>query len=535
MRVFYVLLVISCFVQPAFAQLYEDCDSRRLGALAEPKRFTYVNLTPGHFEISSKYAAAYTICGIRIEIPKGEIVDVGGDSYKGSYDGHNGIWREALIDFDGSGQQSSTRVYILSTDLEQVTHAPSHQLFNYKAYMYIDDSGHYGPVKAEYRATKMFTDSIFSNRIFAYLIFIGIFLLIIFIAWSIYKKLTAKLSMTASRTANASPHTDYSGIEARPIKVSNKQETRSSVVPPVKQELVIEAEPEDLNVIFSELDSLIGLESVKREVKSLANLMKVQKLKRDSGISTTVPNIHLVFTGSAGTGKTTVAQLIGRIYKQIGLLPKGHTVMVSREDLIGQYIGHTAPKTKAVIEKAAGGVLFIDEAYSLHVELHSTSDFGAEAISTLIQSMENHRGKFAVILAGYSKDMAEMLNSNQGLKSRLSNFIDFPDYSFDDLILIFQKTCNDREHIISDGVIPKVVAELKRSKEHYQENFGNAREVRTLIERIEKNQSNRLARIKNIEKMPEQIRIEILKTIMPEDVSDDTYEDNASKKRPIGF
>ena len=359
--------------------------------------------------------------------------------------------------------------------------------------------------------------------------------LIYVIARYIYRRFTNKPFISLNKSEPAFTQTDYSSIQARPISKAYIKDDDTQVHITMSDPTIKTEPVEDLNTIFNELNELIGLASVKREVKSLANLMNIQKLKRDAGISTTTPNLHLVFTGSAGTGKTTVAQLIGRIYKQIGLLPKGHTVMVSREDLIGKYIGHTAPKTKAVIEKAIGGVLFIDEAYSLHVKLHSTTDFGAEAISTLIQSMENRRGEFAVILAGYSTDMAEMLNSNQGLKSRLSNFIDFPDYSFDDLVLIFEKICNDRQHIIADGVIEKVVTELQRSKNHYQENFGNAREVRTLIERIEKNQSNRLAQIEGLEKLPNTHRGVILRTILPEDVKEEIYINNNTKNRPIGF
>jgi AAA+ superfamily predicted ATPase len=512
MRSVYVLLLSFLLAKSVYSQCGDGIN--RIGALAEPKRFTFVHGWTGYYEIIPERATAYYICGTHIEIPKGEAVHVDGNAYEGSYDGYTGIWVEMLVDFDGPGPSQSTRVYLKTTDLKKLPAKPEKEVFNYTAFSRVDEAGYH--VEAPKRRWLTVTN----------FIILSIAGLAVYYLIKAYKTKT----VTPSRPYRQTEYSEIVGV-ASDTKIPGSFPVNQSESDSSSQ--LEQDESEDLDTIFSEMNSLIGLASVKREVKSLANLMRVQKMKKDAGITATIPNLHLVFTGAAGTGKTTVAQLIGRIYKQIGLLKKGHTVMVSREDLVGEYIGQTAPKTKEVIKKAIGGVLFIDEAYTL-AGVDSSRDFGPEAIATLIQAMENQRGEFAVILAGYSKDMDVMLNSNQGLKSRLSNFIEFPNYETTELAQIFNKMCAERQHIVGDGVIEKVLAELEKRRAHFKENFGNAREVRTLIERIEKNQSNRLARVDGLEKMPSHMRTQILQTILPEDIKEEIYPTDGKPQR-IGF
>ena len=189
---------------------------------------------------------------------------------------------------------------------------------------------------------------------------------------------------------------------------------------------------------YQELDDLIGLGSVKKEVRSLANFVKLQKQREAQGLKTAKVSYHLVFYGSPGTGKTTVARIIGRIYKDLGVLKKGHTVETDRGGLVAKYMGQTALKTDTVIQQALDGVLFIDEAYSLVPEGGNGSDYGQEAIATLLKRMEDYRDRLVVIIAGYKDEMQRFIDSNPGLQSRFNRYIDFPDYSGKELTEIFK-------------------------------------------------------------------------------------------------
>ena len=180
---------------------------------------------------------------------------------------------------------------------------------------------------------------------------------------------------------------------------------------------------------YQELDDLIGLGSVKEEVRSLANFVKLQKQREAQGLKTAKVSYHLVFYGSSGTGKTTVARIVGRIYKDLGVLKKGHTVETDRAGLVAKYMGQTAQQTDTVIQKALDGVLFIDEAYSLVPEGGSGQDYGQEAIATILKRMEDYRDRLVVIIAGYKDEMQRFIDSNPGLQSRFNRYIDFPDYS----------------------------------------------------------------------------------------------------------
>ena len=235
-----------------------------------------------------------------------------------------------------------------------------------------------------------------------------------------------------------------------------------------------------LESALNELGSLIGLESVKREVRKLVNLIQVSQMRERAGLKLASTSLHLVFAGAPGTGKTTVARLIGAIYKALGLLKKGHLVEVDRSGLVGGYVGHTAIKTKEVIESALGGVLFIDEAYSLASQ--SDNDFGGEAIETLLKYMEDYRDQLVVIAAGYSEEMEEFLASNPGLDSRFKTKINFENYSVTELTEIFENLVIENDYHVTEGAIQVIRDIFDAVKD--DEKFANGRTVRNLFEQL---------------------------------------------------
>lgn len=242
---------------------------------------------------------------------------------------------------------------------------------------------------------------------------------------------------------------------------------------------------------FAELDALIGLGAVKEQVRRTVNLVKLGEARRKRGMPRLDLTHHLVFTGNPGTGKTTVARIVGRIYKDLGLLKSGHMIETDREGLVGQWVGHTASKTKAVVEKAMDGVLFIDEAYSLFPEGPKGWDFGQEVVSTLLKLMEDHRNRLVVIVAGYRDEMKRFVASNPGLESRFKTVIDFPDYTDSELVEIFRGQCGTAGcHLSMDAMVKlqKLMTGLERGN-----GFGNGRTVRNLFEDCIARQANRLA------------------------------------------
>jgi len=243
---------------------------------------------------------------------------------------------------------------------------------------------------------------------------------------------------------------------------------------------------------YQELEDLIGLENVKQEVKSLANFVRLQKQRQEKGLKTPKLSYHLVFTGSPGTGKTTVARIVARIYKDLGILKKGHTVETDRSGLVANYVGQTATKTNAIVDSALNGVLFIDEAYALVPE-NASQDYGQEAISTLLKRMEDDRDKLVVIIAGYTNEMKRFIDSNPGLQSRFNRYINFPDYTAGELVDIFKMYMKKNQYTIAEDAEEMLREKLNYAVDHKDRNFGNARFVRNVFEKSIQNQANRLS------------------------------------------
>lgn len=276
------------------------------------------------------------------------------------------------------------------------------------------------------------------------------------------------------------------------IKNAEKITPDISLTRESSEDMESEKSLEDLQ---EELDSLIGLMSVKKEISSLINLLKVNKIRKERGLSTPKTSNHLVFLGNPGTGKTTVARLIAKIYKQLGVLEKGQLIEVDRSGLVADYVGQTAIKTQEKINEAMGGVLFIDEAYSL---AKGETDFGQEAIDTLLKAMEDNRDDFVVIVAGYTKQMEAFLLSNPGLKSRFNKSILFEDYTEKELLDIFNLFCHKYGLWLSEDATSYLKVFLSTICSKKTENFANAREIRNLFERSIVNQANRLGDLATI-------------------------------------
>lgn len=265
--------------------------------------------------------------------------------------------------------------------------------------------------------------------------------------------------------------------------------------PPAEERAETPPEPEpSLEELLAELDGLCGLEQVKRDVKSLINLVKVRRLREEADLPVPPMSLHLVFLGNPGTGKTTVARLLARLYHAIGVLPKGQLVEVDRSGLVAGFVGQTALKTQEVIQKAIGGVLFIDEAYAL-VNQDNGNDFGREAVEVLLKNMEDHRKDLVVIAAGYSQLMEKFIHSNPGLESRFNKYFYFEDYDGGQLFTIFQSMCSKNGYVLTPEGESLARRELMALYEARDENFGNARDVRNLFEQTVARQSDRVARL----------------------------------------
>jgi SpoVK/Ycf46/Vps4 family AAA+-type ATPase len=276
-------------------------------------------------------------------------------------------------------------------------------------------------------------------------------------------------------------------------------------------------EKKDPKVLMEQLNALTGLKSVKEDVQSLVNLLKIQTLRKERNMQEIPVSKHLVFTGNPGTGKTTVARLLAELYYSLGALSKGQLVEADRGELVMGYVGQTAIKVQEVVQSALGGVLFIDEAYSL-TDGKDPSDFGYEAVNTLLVEMENHRDDLVVIVAGYPAPMERFLKSNPGLKSRFNKFIDFPDYTPEELFGIFEGMVSKNGYVLSGGAQEKAKEIFTELYENRDDEFANGRTVRNFFEKAIVRQANRLAKC-------EEITDEILTTLVEEDLYDSTPEE----------
>ena len=266
----------------------------------------------------------------------------------------------------------------------------------------------------------------------------------------------------------------------------------------------------DLDEVSAELNNLVGMKNVKEDIQTQINLLKIKKMRQEKGLANIPLTLHSVFCGPPGTGKTTVARLMGKIYKSLGLLKSGHLIETDRSGLVAGYVGHTAAKVNELVDSALDGVLFIDEAYALKPQ-GSSNDFGQEAIDTLLKRMEDCRGRLVVIVAGYTEEMSGFIDANPGLKSRFSKYFYFEDYPPEELLAIFENICHKNEFNLAPEA-KKIL--FKKSIEIYQKrdkSFGNGREVRNIFEKAIKRQANRLV------KLSSKVTKEIMTTIMPED------------------
>ncbi len=298
-------------------------------------------------------------------------------------------------------------------------------------------------------------------------------------------------------------------VDAQKTKAENTAKAGAQAM----KEEGLDVQPEEtFEQLMEELNSLVGLQSVKQDLTNLINLVKIRKLRESRGMKQPDITLHLVFSGNPGTGKTTVARLLAKIYKNLGVVSQGQLIEVDRSNLVAGYIGQTAVQTAEIVESAIGGILFIDEAYTL-VKGGDEKDFGQEAIDTLLKMMEDNRDDLIVIVAGYTDKMEEFVNSNPGLKSRFNKYIFFNDYSGKELTKIYNSMAKKQEYV-PDKEAAKCIEEYltKRAKAH-EENFANAREARNYLERCIERQATRIVEI-------EDISDDDLKTLRVEDVKE---------------
>lgn len=305
-------------------------------------------------------------------------------------------------------------------------------------------------------------------------------------------------------------NTKVSGTKTELPKTDNI--THSTDTSKVEDKKNVQPEKDkSLEELLADLNKLTGLSKVKEEISTMINTVKVENLRKEKGLPIPEKSRHIVFTGNPGTGKTTIARLLSKIYKAIGVLEKGHLIETDRTGLVAGYVGQTAIKTIEIAKSALGGILFIDEAYSLSEG--GENDFGKEAINTLLKFMEDNRANLIVIVAGYTDNMEEFINKNPGLKSRFNKYIHFEDYNPDELMNIFELFLNKSKMKLTEPAKEKLYKQFQSAYEKRDKQFGNGRFARNLFENIYTNQANRIVKITDLNE-------EILSTLTEEDIGD---------------
>ena len=291
--------------------------------------------------------------------------------------------------------------------------------------------------------------------------------------------------------STSQPGTPQTGTAGGRTGAKNNGAAKASV-----NESEPELSPEErIEQALNTLDEMVGLDAVKEEIHSLVNLMRVRKLREEKGMKNTGISMHMVFSGNPGTGKTTVARMVAKIYEALGVLSGGQLVEVDRSGLVRGYIGQTATRVQEVIDEALGGILFVDEAYTLCVG-KGEGDFGQEAVDTLLKAMEDHREDLVVIVAGYSDLMDEFLNSNPGLKSRFNKFIFFEDYTPEEQLDILKSMCKKQDYELTKEAQDRVYKWMEERYQNRPENFANARDVRNFLEKVISKQASRVVKLK---------------------------------------
>lgn len=289
-------------------------------------------------------------------------------------------------------------------------------------------------------------------------------------------------------------------------KILENQEPKQ----PLNASISLPPENDSLENVMAELDALIGLENVKADIKELINLLEIQKKRKEAGLQNIDIALHTVFLGPPGTGKTTVARLLSRIFKLLGFLSIGQMYETDREGLIAGYVGQTAIKTDKVVDESIGGVLFVDEAYSLNQNAMQ-SDYGAEAVNTILKRMEDNRDDLAVVVAGYTEPMQLFIESNPGLRSRFNRYFHFEHFKPQQLYAIFEASCKKLDFVLTEDAIDKLKETFELLYEKRDDGFGNARVVRNLFEKCVQNQANRVIQIESITK-------DVLRGLTEEDI-----------------